>query len=199
MTPTCTETDSSSATAVGLLHSNQRLVTLNFIIGVLLAVGGLCIALLMQSWYLQAIGSIIALGGTVALWFAWQFSTHPRVAITDTELWVYVSQHVGQPTRIPLDAVEVFFIGQGAVKGPEPGQPHGYEGAVAANVVVRLAESAKEWHEREAHQLLGIWNEGYITVRGLFCNNIDQDVLKDMNRQLIDRKRKLRESRSATT
>ena len=119
------------------------------------------------------------------------------MAITDTELLVYLKANYRTPFRVPLNVVEVFFIGQGAVSGTEPGQPDGYEGAVAANVIVRLADAAKDWHHRDVHLMLGVWDDGYITVRGLFCENIDHDVLKSMNRELVNRKRQLKASKSA--
>ena len=89
--------------------------------------------------------------------------------------------------------VEVFFMGQGAVSGEEPGHPRDYQGHVAANVVVRLAESAPEWHCRRVNEWLAVWDDGYVTLRGLWCENIDQDLLKSMNSGLMQAKRALRE------
>lgn len=156
-------------------------------------------AIAWGSSFVKFVGCVTGLITLPTIWFAWQFYTQPRMAITDAELWVYLLPNFQKPFRIPLESVEVFFIGQGAVSGTEPGHPDGYGGAVAANVIVRLAESAKEWHHRDVHLLLGVWDEGYITVRGLFCENIDQDVLKTMNRELMNRKRKLRMTSGAPT
>ena len=112
--------------------------------------------------------------------------------MTADELLVYI-RGFARPFRVPLDVVEVFFMGQGAVRGMEPGHPKEYEGAIAANVIVRLAESATDWRERDAQQLLGVWRDSYITVRGLWCEDIHQDLLTKMNKQLLQAKRNRRD------
>ena len=182
--------------ALRLLGGNGRVIMLNLLGGIGLLVLAAFLALTTTHWGMQVISTIAAICGFSAAWFSWLFYTTPRLAITDTELLVYLGRNCRQPFHVPLDIVEVFFIGQGAVTGSEPGQPHGYEGAVAANVVVRLAEAATTWHQRDVQPLLGVWDDGYITVRGLFCENIDQNVLKEMNRELLTRKRRLRGSSS---
>ena len=170
------------------------MVALSVCLGLLTLVLGAWIS--VQPWHVafRTTGALIGLLGLWIAWFAWRFYALPRLAISDSELLVYLRPNFSQAFRVPLDNVEVFFIGQGAVAGEEPGQPKGYEGAVAANVIVRLAESAAEWHHREVHQVLGVWNEGYITIRGLFCDNIDQEVLKVMNKELQKRKRQMKKS-----
>lgn len=179
-----------------LLGGNGRFVALNLAIGAaVLIIGTLAIA--WGSVPMQILGGLASVVALAMLWFAWQLYVQPRLAITNTELLVYLKPNYRSPFRVPLEIVEVFFIGQGAVSGTEPGQPDGYGGAVAANVIVRLAEAAKDWHQRDVHLMLGVWDDGYITVRGLFCENIDQDVLKAMNRELMSRKRQLRDAQSS--
>lgn len=175
-----------------LLGGNRRLLAVNLLLGIVALLLGIGLVSLGGNLFLRVLGVILSLVALPAIWFAWRFHSQPRLAITSHELLVYVRPNYREPYRVPLDVVEVFFIGQGAVSGTEPGQPKDYEGAVAANVIVRLAESAKDWHHRDVHLLLGVWNDGYITVRGLLCDNIDQEVLKTMNKRLLGRKRELR-------
>jgi len=144
------------------------------------------------SWSRGIGGLLFFLFANVAI-FAWQFGRTPRLALTAEELLVFVRAWP-TPFRVPLDNVEVFFMGQGAVSGEEPGHPREYKGAVAVNVVVRLAEAQKSWHDRTINQWLGVWAEGYITVRGLWCENIDQDLLKEMNHNLMIAKRERRKA-----
>ena len=128
-------------------------------------------------------------------WFSWNCFFRPRLAITSDELLVNVT--ISSKTfRVPLDVVEVFFMGQGAVRGTEPGQPKDYEGAVAANVIVRLAEAAPDWHNRKSQLWLAVWDDGYITIRGLWCEDIQQELLKNMNKQLAKAKRQRKEKRA---
>jgi hypothetical protein len=86
---------------------------------------------------------------------------------------------------VPIDAVEVFFLGQGAselpnLRGREP---------ETQNVVVRLAESATEWKHRDVRPALGQWCEGYITLRGSWCEPITRDVMQRLNRRLAELQR----------
>ena len=179
-----------------LLRSNRRFAAL----GLGLAFLGLAMAIWMlvvsQATWLRGVGALLALSFTIVAVFAWRFWQTPRLALTGDELLVFVRTWPtifrASPYHVPLDNVEVFFMGQGAVSGIEPGHPREYEGAVAANVVVRLAEAQKSWHARDINQWLGVWAEGYITLRGLWCENIDQDLLKDMNHNLMAAKRERR-------
>lgn len=178
-----------------LLRGNRRiglLVAFMSAIGVLLGLA-ICRQTLGASWW--GGGLLLVISCLMLLTAAW-VATFPRVAINESELCVYLRGL--RPIRVPIDVVEVFFIGQGAVKGDDPGQPNDYKGAVAANVIVRLAEAAHDWKERDVFQPLGIWKDGYITVRGLWCENIDSDVLKAMNRRLsqIKRQRKADQANS---
>ena len=179
-----------------LLGGNGRIVAFNLAIGFIAFLLALA-AIFWGSTPVRIAGCVACVLTLAMIWFAWRFFVQPRIAITDSELLVYLKPNYRTPFRVPLNVVEVFFIGQGAVSGTEPGQPDGYGGAVAANVIVRLADAATDWHHRDVHLMLGVWDEGYITVRGLFCENIDQDVLKSMNHELMTRKRQLRASQDS--
>lgn len=190
--------DQNAGATQTLLPGNARLLAVNLVIGVLAITLAVLLFSYSSGWAGRSLAALLLACSIGICVFASLVLTRPRLAINTTELLVYLQRNPLVPYRVPLSVVEVFFIGQGAVSGNEPGQPKGYEGAVAANVIVRLAEAATEWHQRDVQLLLGVWDEGYITVRGLFSANIDQDVLKEMNRQLLQRKRALRASASAS-
>ncbi len=91
----------------------------------------------------------------------------------------------GRPLEVPLEYVECFFLGQGPsmIGKGVVGQ------AEAANVVVRLAERAKSWRERDVWPMLGSWCDGYITIHGAWCEPIHAELIERLNRQLVEAKR----------
>jgi hypothetical protein len=110
----------------------------------------------------------------------------PRVGYESGELLVFLEPT--RATRVPIDIVEVFFLGQGPselpkLKGREP---------ETQNVVIRLAESASEWKHRDVRPAFGHWCEGYITLRGSWCEPITPALLRRLNQRLaeIHRQRK---------
>ena len=175
-----------------LLRSNRRFGTLGLLFVLTLSVVVGLVALFGGQVSLQITALAVLTGLMFVGWQLWQFVRTPRVLIEGDELLLYVGS-LRAPFRVPLRVVEVFFMGQGAVSGEEPGHPRDYQGHVAANVVVRLAESAPEWHCRRVNEWLAVWDDGYVTLRGLWCENIDQDLLKSMNSGLMQAKRALRE------
>lgn len=103
----------------------------------------------------------------------------PRLAYEDGQLLVYLDS--ATPTRVPIDIVECFFLGQGASELPKlDGRD-----AETQNVIVRLAESAKDWRHRDVHPSIGHWCEGYITLSGAWCEPIDGESLKRLNARLV--------------
>ena len=85
-------------------------------------------------------------------------------------------------TRVPIEIVECFFLGQGAselpkLQGREP---------ETQNVVIRLAESASEWKHRDVRPSFGQWCEGYITIRGAWCEPITPELMKRLNQRLVE-------------
>lgn len=104
---------------------------------------------------------------------------------------VYADDHLqvrlGGPTRsIPIDLVECFFLGQGpAGIGPEESE--------ASSIVVRLAERAEDWKKVEINRRLGLWCDGYITIRGAWCEPISPTLMERLNKRLaeVHRERKV--------
>src|SRR2546428_11597046 len=84
--------------------------------------------------------------------------TRPRLGYEAGELVVFFEPT--RATRVPIEIVEVFFLGQGPselpkLKGRKP---------ETQNVVIRLAESAGGWKHRGVRPALGEWGGGDIPV-----------------------------------
>ena len=56
----------------------------------------------------------------------------------------------------------------------------------ANNVIVRLAESASDWKHRDVRPAIGHWCEGYITLRGSWCEPITPALMKRLNHRLAE-------------
>ncbi|HZN33274.1 MAG TPA: hypothetical protein VFB80_05620 [Pirellulaceae bacterium] len=167
-----------------LLRTNHRALAMGMILPGLILVGsvtGLIWALTAgRHW---AFSLAFASGTMLALWMlgelvyaAWQ----PRLAVAAGDLLVFLEPT--RPTKVPLEIVECFFLGQGPselprLKGREP---------QTQNVIVRLAESAVEWKHRDVKPAFGHWCEGYITLRGSWCEPITPAIMARLNRRLAE-------------
>ena len=121
----------------------------------------------------------------------------PRLAYDDGCLLVYLGS--AQPHRVPIELVECFFLGQGPSLLPAPTLAGERESPESATIVVRLAESAEEWKHVEVKPSLGQWCDGYITIRGTWCEPINADRMKQLNHRLVETHRKQRKSRERET
>lgn len=127
----------------------------------------------------------VGIGGSIRQFFE---LLRPRLATDGKHLLVYCGGW--RPVRVPLEIVEVFFLGQGPSKLPQPvGKP-----LENSTVVVRLAESATEWHKRRTNKRLAHWCEGYITLRGVWCEPLTTECLRRLNNALVQSKRQLNAS-----
>jgi hypothetical protein len=132
------------------------------------------------------VGGILAGVGGVIVGIAVALSQRPRLAYESGCLLVYLRP--GPPFRVPVEHVEAFLLGQ----GPSwlPGEKHRRTETVT--LVVRLAEKAEEWSHRDGDPRLGSWCDGYITIRGTWCQPLTLDVVVRLNRRLADVQRTFR-------
>ena len=93
----------------------------------------------------------------------------------------------GKPIPVPIEAVECFFLGSAktSISGRWGIQSR------AVSVVVRLAEKAVEFHDRSVSPGLGSWSEGYITIRGSWCEPVSPALIAKLNRRLIEAQKAL--------
>lgn len=144
-------------------------------------------------WYVFWPAVIIGtLWVVVAGSFGWQMFT-PRMAYQNGLLLLHLRG--GQPFRIPIDIVEVFFFGQGDTSIPGIDRSRNE----TSSIIVRLAEAAEDWKKRDVHPNLGSWCDGYITVRGDWCEPITEPLLRRLNARLaeIHRERKSQTNESS--
>jgi hypothetical protein len=166
------------------LHTNRRAILLGMLLPAATAASGAALVvaawLMSAAWWWMTLGAMFAAGGLGMLGsLAWWLSI-PRLAYENGELLVFMDQR--RPIRVPIDVVECFFLGQGPsllpnLRGREP---------ETANVIVRLAESAPEWKHRDVNPRIAQWCEGYITLRGAWCEPIQPEGLRQLNHRLAE-------------
>jgi len=138
--------------------------------------GGLGFMLLGSDWHW--------LGATVAAFAAALFvglivqCLRPRVALRGNRILFYLK--AGGPIAVPLEVVEAFFQGEDLAHLPGESKHR----AKSVNLIARLSQRATDWHERDVKPALGRWSEGYVTVRGTWCEPIDGEVIRRLNRRL---------------
>jgi hypothetical protein len=122
---------------------------------------------------------LIAVGAGTAAVLLRQLS-RPRIAFEDGDVLFYL--RAGQPIAVPVEFVEAFFVGQG---------PAGLPGGISpqrqtANLVARLAQRATDWAQRDVKPALGNWCGGYVTIRGTWCEPLDTELVRRLNRRLSE-------------
>ena len=121
---------------------------------------------------LTAMGASLLVGLGFQLWF-------PRIGYATGYVAFNLSR---RPTYVPIDVVEAFLLGQGPAL--LPGERH--RRTETRTVVVRLREKAEEWSKTEVNPRLASWCDSYITIRGTWCEPLDVDVIKRLNRLLAE-------------
>ena len=128
-------------------------------------------------------GVLLAVAGGLLLLGLGLQSVRPRLALDGTFVAFYLRS--GPPVRVPLKFVEAFFLGQGPAQLTS--QPD--RDAETINLVARLAERAEDWKRIEVKPALGQWCDGYVTIRGTWCDPLTEELTRRLNRQLADAKR----------
>ncbi len=124
------------------------------------------------------IGLIVIAGITIALLLLQL--RQPRLAYCDGRLLVWLRS--GAPIRVPIGAIECFWLGHGA--SLLPGKRN--ERIETQTIVIRIADKAVEWRQQEVKPQLGAWCDGYITIRGTWCEPLNIDVVNRLNRRLAE-------------
>ncbi len=166
------------------LRANPKAVWPLLFLPTLLVVAGLagmawCVTCDAGAAFWLTSAAILVLGlAPLAVLLRW--SRLPRLAYQEAQLLVYLDH--AQPMRVPIEVVECFFRGTGETLLP------GAKGDVVktATIIVRLAEAAREWHARPSRPSLGVWADGYITLRGTWCEPITPELLRRLNARLVE-------------
>jgi hypothetical protein len=161
------------------LRPNRRALLWGLTAPLLLLAAGLTTILTAPAegpWQLLRLAAwgLVGLAGLLVGVLA-HFARTPRLAFDDGRVLVYL--HTREPFAVPVEVVECFFLGQA------PGFV-GRRSSPARALVVRLAERARDWHSRDVKPALGQWIDGYITIRGTWCEPLDGAVVGQLNQRL---------------
>jgi len=173
------------------LKSNQRALLFAMVFPFAAVVAGGLVGCWSDAW-LRVLGLLVAGLGLCAIGVLAVMLRRPVLALEGEHLLVFLSS--GEPERVPIEFVEFFFRGEGPVS-PDAED----DSANAANIVVRLAERAVDWKQRKIKSSLGQWCDGYITIRGMWCEPIDRPLLEELNRRLVAVHRQARQERESTS
>lgn len=170
------------------LYSNRRALVLGAVPVALVFAGSLVWAVVASGWMRwTAVGLSVVAGYLVGLSIYLLF--RPRLAYSDGHLLVYLRP--GPAIRLPIGVVECFFLGQGPSLLARPIRSDS-DLEEASAIIVRLAETAEQWKHVEVTPAQGLWCDGYITVRGTWCEPINGEVLQRLNHLLVEAHREIR-------
>jgi hypothetical protein len=167
------------------LHTNRRAIAFALVGPAL----GLIVALLLvlyeviaqwsAAWVLWVAGVLAILSALLAGLITWQFQ-RPRIAREADELLFYLQS--GPPLRVPVAVVEGFLLGQ----GPSYLHHKRPDESIAATIVVRLAERASDFAQRDTKPALGTWCNHYVTIRGTWCEPLTLALVTRLNSRLAE-------------
>jgi hypothetical protein len=160
------------------LRSNRRILALGLIPG--LAISGAAAALcsLTASGALQWFAGLMLFVGLALIAIVVRQLARPRVAYANGKVLFYL--RAGQPIAVPVEIVEAFFLGQGPAYIPGTVE----DSQETVNLVARISQKADDWQRLEVKPALGRWCEGYISIRGTWCEPLTNDVIRRLNRRL---------------
>jgi hypothetical protein len=180
---------SSEVAAVEVwLRSNRRVLGMALAPAAALTIVGMLIATRADAAPVRVVGgALAALGAAMLVGLTLQMR-RPRIAYRDGEVLFFL--RAGAPVAAPAEVVEAFFVGQGPALLPSAAA-----GAKAetVNLVARLSQKAPEWTHQSVKQALGNWCDGYVTIRGTWCEPLTGELVRRLNHRL----RELRETRGA--
>jgi hypothetical protein len=104
----------------------------------------------------------------------------PRISYRNGKVLFHLK--AGGPIGIPVDVVEAFFLGQGLAM--LPGWSTSAEETETVNLIARLSERAPQWRQMEIKPALGRWEDGYVVMRGTWCEPLTGDLIRRLNRRL---------------
>ncbi len=162
------------------LRSNRRILVVGTIPGVILCAASAILAATTTSAGLRIFGIAGALVGACLIAIVVRQILRPRVAYSDGHVLFYL--RAGKPIAVPVQIVEAFFLGQGPAH--LPGVAEDREETV--NLVARLSQRETDWMRLEVKPALGKWCEGYVSIRGTWCEPLTNEVIRRLNRRLSE-------------
>jgi len=144
----------------------------------LLAATGFGMIFFCEGALSRAVGWTALAVGVLLLGFLVRQMSEPRLAYEPGYMFVFL--RLGSPIRVPIDAVECFFLGSGPLKlSDRVNASHR-----TVSLIIRMAEKATDWADRPVKPALGRWAEGYIMIHGAWCEPLSLDVVSRLNVRL---------------
>jgi hypothetical protein len=149
-----------------------------------------------------ALGSIAALDVVVVRIFGWVIVAAaglliialvramflPRIGYDGERVLFFLRS--GSPIAVEVELVEGFLLGQSTVDPADERQR-----AEALNVVVRLSQREESLDHRPVNPSLGWWCDGYVTIRGTWCEPLDEDLVRGLNARLGEAHERIRQAK----
>ena len=164
------------------LRPNRRILAASAVapVGCAILCGAIALGYVspMDDLVFRVITGVLAVIALFALLFYVALARQPRLAYSDGRLLVYL-RRLG-PFAVPIEFVEAFLLGQ----GPSwlAGKKH--HRTETTTLVIRLADRAVDWKHRDVHPVLGSWCDGYITIRGTWCEPLSIELVNRLNLRL---------------
>jgi hypothetical protein len=160
------------------LRPNRRAILFGCILPLVLGAIGVRLAIASgetDSWRWVGIMLMIISVGIFAMLM--NQLRRPRVAYADGRVLFYLRS--GPPIAVPVNVVEAFFLGQGPAHLPTIAKQ-----SETVNLVARLSQRNTEWARQEVKPALGNWCDGYVTIRGAWCERLGAELVRKLNRRL---------------
>ena len=179
------------------LKPNRRALAMGMILPLAMALLGL--GAVIGFWppsgplrvFIVAAGTLMAGLGGLSVVLLGLALRQPRIAFDGSSLWFHIDGR--SPVRVPLEAVEAFLGGRSESLASHARIQKTYA------VVVRFADRFPEFHERPIRHVMGTWQDGYLSIRGLWCEPISAELIKSLNRKLNEAKRRTRQAPEGDT
>jgi hypothetical protein len=164
------------------LRPNRRAILLGCV-PVLVAIGlGVWLSFIVPSaargW--RVLGIVIVAVGAVFLVGLLLQLRQARIGYHDGRVLFNLTR--GGPIAVPVGIIEAFFLGRGPAT--LPGGVGKQQETV--NLVARLSQRETDWAQRDVKPALGQWCGGYVTIRGTWCEPLNDNVIRRLNRRLKD-------------
>ena len=160
------------------LRSNRRILAVGLIPGAAICTAAAALFATTASLGLRYISVAGLVVGAMLMGIVIRQLWRPRVAYSGGLVLFFL--RAGEPIAVPVQVVEAFFLGQGPAY--LPGTTEDSEETV--NLVARLSQKYPEWMRHDVKPALGKWCEGYVSIRGTWCEPLTNDVIRRLNRRL---------------
>ena len=160
------------------LRSNRRVLILAMVPVAALGLLGLAFSMSGGSSLTWGLGIVcLAVAGMLLAGLAYQW-IQPRITYRNGQVLFFLK--AGGPIVVPVQVVEAFFLGQGPAELPVSNDNQ----TKTVNLIARLSQRHPQWLCRDVKQALGEWSEGYITIRGIWCEPLTSETIRRLNHRL---------------